>query len=756
MMSLLSLPPELLYMVVGYLEYDSEFEAMRQAFQHLRPIYREPPRPHKTKSVKPITIVRELKELLAPGNENRLRNYLHCNSLLRDVVFARAACAKAVTTGQSRVVKVLLTICPLVLKSQPKEGSPSLLDLAVSRNQFLIRDYLISLREFLISRRCVTVGQVAPVQIQIPAGLSPVISAVELRSLEAVRLAIEEQKCDIHSLSRVARQLHVARFVQLFHPMEYCTPLWIAAANGSVEIVQYLLSQGANANSELFPVIFVAAHQNHVGVVSFLLDVKEHPKLEQIYPGLWLSLLCIKTDATALLYQRLDLSAMCTHFCDMTGPEALGPDLKHLSSLLVLAIKISNREAIQHLMESRHADNICQYLILQPDFSKALHTFFSFDKLARETSEDLLFLIDCIAQKSAHLLAQVCETIIKRHGLWFEIFLQRYPQVSSHILSELKDVVIDAKKRRDIPLLTTLLRNHVKYITETTWQKLLGFRIDLESWDVFLELGALDHINAEHVRDYLQCAFSGFSRTTLNTWLSVLDRFNLNLHSKSTKSPGFSWRYPDASYMTLFEYGIATCDYRLAPLLLARPEVNFVPTDDACQKALKCILEKGSPVPQDNPQKVKLFLEKGFDPMQPLPAKTLTERGLPNRGMPILHCAVIHSCHETVKLLLEHGADPLQGLFQSGKSKFTTALGLAARHHRYPIIKIILQHLEARKIRITWLLRLLPLTQEDQRELRWPEHQVLPSKSRELRSIQLTKILRQQHWRFMYPVPGDD
>ncbi|OQD81575.1 hypothetical protein PENANT_c026G06860 [Penicillium antarcticum] len=613
-MSLLSLPPELLYMVVGYLEYDSEFEAMRQAFQHLRPIYREPPRPHKTKSVKPITIVRELKELLAPGNENRLRNYLHCNSLLRDVVFARAACAKAVTTGQSRVVKVLLTICPLVLKSQPKEGSPSLLDLAVSRNQFLIRDYLISLREFLISRRCVTVGQVAPVQIQIPAGLSPVISAVELRSLEAVRLAIEEQKCDIHSLSRVARQLHVARFVQLFHPMEYCTPLWIAAANGSVEIVQYLLSQGANANSELFPVIFVAAHQNHVGVVSFLLDVKEHPKLEQIYPGLWLSLLCIKTDATALLYQRLDLSAMCTHFCDMTGPEALGPDLKHLSSLLVLAIKISNREAIQHLMESRHADNICQYLILQPDFSKALHTFFSFDKLARETSEDLLFLIDCIAQKSAHLLAQ------------------RYPQVSSHILSELKDVVIDAKKRRDIPLLTTLLRNHVKYITETTWQKLLGFRIDLESWDVFLELGALDHINAEHVRDYLQCAFSGFSRTTLNTWL-------------------------------------------LAPLLLARPEVNFVPTDDACQKALKCILEKGSPVPQDNPQKVKLFLEKGFDPMQPLPAKTLTERGLPNRGMPILHCAVIHSCHETVKLLLEHGADPLQGLFQSGKSKFTTALG---------------------------------------------------------------------------------
>jgi hypothetical protein len=46
-------------------------------------------------------------------------------------------------------------------------------------------------------------------------------------------------------------------------PIQYCTPLWIAAANGSLDIIEYLLSWDANANCELYAAIFVAAYQKH-------------------------------------------------------------------------------------------------------------------------------------------------------------------------------------------------------------------------------------------------------------------------------------------------------------------------------------------------------------------------------------------------------------------------------------------------------------------------------------------------------------
>lgn len=202
----------------------------------------------------------------------------------------------------------------------------------------------------------------------------------------------------------------------------------------------------------------------------------------------------------------------------MIYSDPLGPGLIHLLCLLSLAMNTPNRGVIQQLMESQRADNICHNLILRPDSSNASpHTFFSFDMSVKENPEDLLFLFHCIAQNSAHLLAQVCEATMKTHISLFEIFRQRYPQISLHIFPKLEEVVIDAQKIQDIPLLTNLLRKYAKYITAPTWQNLLVFRIDKESLDVFMELGALGHIGAEHVKEYFIHACWGSSKLTFNT-----------------------------------------------------------------------------------------------------------------------------------------------------------------------------------------------------------------------------------------------
>jgi hypothetical protein len=177
----------------------------------------------------------------------------------------------------------------------------------------------------------------------------------------------------------------------------------------------------------------------------------------------------------------------------------------------------SNKGVIQQLMESQRADNICHNLMLRPDsYNASPHEFFSFDMSVKENLDDLLFLFHCIAQNSAHLLAQVCEATMETHISLVEIFRQRHPQTSSHIFPKLEEVVIKAQKSQDIPLLTNLLRKYAKYITAPTWQNLLAFRIDKELLDVFMEQGALEHIGTELVKEYFIHACWGSSKLTFN------------------------------------------------------------------------------------------------------------------------------------------------------------------------------------------------------------------------------------------------
>lgn len=248
-------------------------------------------------------------------------------------------------------------------------------------------------------------------------------------------------------------------------------------------------------------------------------------------------------------------------------------------------------------------------LILRPDSSNASpHTFFLFDMSVKENPDDL-FIFDCIAQNSVHLPAQVCETTMKSHISLFEIFLQRYLQISLHIFPKLEQVLIDAKSQ-DIPLLTTLLRKNAKYITAPTWQNLLAFRIDKESLDVFMDLGALEHIGAEHVKEYLIHVCWGSSKLTFNTWLGLLDRFDLNLISTITEHGPKRLGSPS---ITLFECAIGHCDYE--SIKLARGELG----------AHRCCLSKSIQIfcRVRQTDKVKLFLDKGFDPMQSCCVDTL-------------------------------------------------------------------------------------------------------------------------------------
>jgi ankyrin repeat protein len=757
-MSLLRLPPEILYMISRYLEYETELYSLVKACPSLRPLFKRALPRTRTTPAQPIKIVQQLNRILGSGNKEQLRRYLLGAVSLSDRDFARKVCAEAVIRGQLKVVKLLVDRCPFLLTQQSTEGSPSLLDLAISRDQKRVRDFLAQYRSFVVSPGVGLERLGARVVVQSSAGQPPAVSAVEQKSLEGVKFAIEQQKCDIHSPSPVTRQLHVAHFAMLFCPMETCTPFWIAAANGSVDIVEYLLSRGANPNSEPYPAIFVAAHQNHAGVVSFLLDVKEYLRLETIYPVLWLSLLSIKNDATVLLSERLDLSEMCTHFCNTISPRRRCPDIIQLLALLVLAMNTSNREVIQQLMESQHAKNICQNLILRDGSSNASsNTFHSFDMSVRDNPEELLFLIDCIAQKYASLLVQVCKETMNRHCFLFEIFYQRYPQISSQLFPALEKVIINAQNGQDIPILTTLLRKYTKHITTPTWQKLLASRlIDKQSLGVILELGALEHINAEHVKSFFlySCTASGTSIST--TWLSLLERFNLDLNSRSTEQAPNHPGSPE----TLFERAIGTCDYEMTQLLLARPEINFTPTDATCKKAFRYIIEEKWINTDSKPDKIRLFLEKGFDPMQPCSVNALINKQSQSQshktGITAFHSAVINTNADIVKLFLDHGADPLQGLFPSRKCKFTTGIGIAVRYNRYGVIKLLLQTLDERGIRIDWLLSLLPLTNEDVDELCGPEHRKHRLHMRPNRNHLHVKVLRQHHWRFMYPVPRDD
>ncbi|KAJ6128208.1 hypothetical protein N7471_009425 [Penicillium samsonianum] len=520
-----------------------------------------------------------------------------------------------------------------------------------------------------------------------------------------------------------------------------CTPVWVAALKGQLDIVKYLVNNGADtsAQSDLVPPVFAAASANQWKIVTFLSASGAHPDLEKISLLAWNWLVAFKNKSTALLIEKLDFNAFVIHILNSVDSADSRVASFTAISLVEFAMKSGKKEFMTPLFQGNHSSTICNSIT-------------SYDLLANRLLVDLVR--NGYIEEADLIVASMAMPLYAGRSLSTGPLACFYERLRD-ILHTPGDGLETANSPNIEPSCSQELpQSTIKQSTvfKESWMKLINEHSMREgALQGFIDLGCLQCLDSKDVKRIFQMV-----------WFGVLDQFGLTLHSPSDPDPErplrTAWRYGPARYstgpqlQTLFEYALYGCPPASFRSLVARPDVDLAPTNETCLKLFELA------ICNCRTETILWFLNNGFQadtkfgesktPPLCLLAQSrynettavnlLLERGASvhaadkyNRSA--LFYAAIYTKTRLVRSLLARGADPLQTSLDREKRQ-NTPLGKAVWHGRVEIVEMFLEALNVRRVRVDWLITYV-------------------LNSRGGNYLKVDKALRRTHWRMVYPVP---
>lgn len=754
--NMLNMPNEILHHIAAFLDYDSDISALSQTCKDLHFIADHILAPRKPTDPQSSHYLVWLKHLLTKGDVDKLNRLLTSTIRLpQDENILGFVSTFAVKRNHLDMIKLVVDNYPSCL-TQKYQGM-SLTGIAVRYHQSKIN-------KFLTSRGCLDSRPENRL----------VFDALEEGSLSKFRHAIEVLKCPIDSQTALKSEIGITVIAEIH--FSSCTPLWVAAYKGRLDIVKYLIDLGADTSigSDRVPALFAAASANRSKVVTFLLESGAHPDLEKIGCFGWRFLTGSKNKMTDLLIEKLDFDALSTQtFKAVDVADSKRTELA-ASALVAFAIESGKKEFMTRLFEGSHS------LIIRKAVSGSNHL------LVKLVKNGFIQEVDSIVA-STHLHQSLMSLPYALYDVTYwlfdgqeppdDVFLLRYFYKKTEDFVHTPCIALETTNARNIetgcsPEPDQSPTNHAAVFKKRWLQLLKSYTSRGDVLQAFISLGFLQHLTSEEVKEIFQSICIIGSRASFQVWLHVLPQFGLDLNSPSKQGDDFTshWRYrtkspsriakdmPESRLETLFEYALYGCPSKALFSLLARPDMNLTPTNKTCQKLFALA------VCNCRNQTVKWFLNNGFAadmkygdggmPLLCLVAQSrfhvsntvdlLLERGASANAMnkyskSALFYAAARGKTGLVKTLLAHGADPLMSShgYHQAKNKYETPLGQAVFRERAEIVDMFLKTLESRRVKIDWLLSLLP-------------GGIAP----ESNEFKIARALTRTHWRMEYPVPG--
>lgn len=748
-MTILRLPNEILSHITLSLDYDSEISALSQTCKALYPIADHILAPRKPTDPQSSHYLSRLKYLVAKGDVDRLHCLLtRTIRLPQDQNILDAVFIFAVKKDYHQVLGFFADNYPCLKATSHRR---SIMQIALQYQHTKVRKFFIS-RGFLDP----------------DPQHGHIFEALREGSLCKLRHAIEKLQYPIDSPTQWRGDSFLTPIGG--RCFATCTPVWVAALKGQLDIVKYLVNNGADtsAQSDLVPPVFAAASANQWKIVTFLSASGAHPDLERISLLGWNWLVAFKNKSTALLIEKLDFNAFIIHILNSVNPADSRVASFTAISLVEFAMKSGKKEFMRRLFQGNHSSTICNNIT-------------SYDLLANRLLADLVrngyveeadLIVASMAMRKSpsclfrNLSSAICWSFSKYGSSGGTFLLRCFYERLRDILHTPGGGLETANSQNIGPSCSQELpQSTIKQSTvfKESWMKLINEHSMREgALQRFIDLGCLQCLDIKDVKRIFQMVCMHGDRTCFHVWFGVLDQFGLTLDSPSDPDPErplrTAWRYGPARYstgpqlQTLFEYALYGCPPASFRSLVARPDVDLAPTNETCLKLFELA------ICNCRTETILWFLNNGFQadtkfgesktPPLCLLAQSrynettavnlLLERGASvhaadkyNRSA--LFYAAIYTKTRLVRTLLARGADPLKTSLDREKRQ-NTPLGKAVWHGRVEIVEMFLEALNVRRVRLDWLITYV-------------------LNSRGGNYLKVDKALRRTHWRMVYPVP---
>ncbi|CAI7648511.1 unnamed protein product [Penicillium glandicola] len=731
-MNMLHLPNEILNHIINSLDYDSEISALSQTCTALYPIANHILAPRKPTDPQSSHYLSRLKYLATKGDVDRLNTL--CTGTIKlpqDQNIVDAIFIIAVKKDYHQVLGFFADNYPLCLKAATHEGNIM---------QTTLRYQHTKVRQFFISR-----GFLDPIPQR-----GHIFGALQEGSISKLRHAVEELRYPIDS------------------PTQW--RVWVAALKGQLDIVEYLVNNGADtsAQSDVVPPLFAAASANRWKIVTLLLASGAYPDLEKISLWAWNWLAAFKNKSTGLLIEELDFDAFLIYIPNIVDSTDLTVAAFTATNLVKFAMRSGKKEFMTQLFQGKSSSTIYKNIAGYDESAESLLA----NLVRNGYIEEANLLVSSLAMhKSPSSLFRTLSSAIS----WS---FAKYGSPGGNFLlkcfyKRLQDILHTPDGGSETANSPSIGSSCFQELPERTIKQSTAFK---ESWmklinehsmrdgalQGFIDLGCLQYLDSKDVKRIFQMVCMHGDRTCFQVWFGVLSQFGLTLDSPSDPDPGrplrTAWRYGPARYSigpqleTLFEYALYGCPPANFCSLVARPDVDLAPTNETCLKLFELALCNC------RTETILWFLNNGFQadtvfgenktPPLCLLAQSrynvttavnlLLERGASvhatdKYNRPALFYAAIYTKTRLVRTLLAHGADPLQTSLDDEK-RHNTPLRRAVWHGGVEIVEMFLEALNVRRVRVDWLITCV-LNRSGGRYLK------------------VDRALRQAHWRMVYPVP---
>ncbi|KAJ5909633.1 hypothetical protein N7504_004276 [Penicillium tannophilum] len=748
-MNISNIPNEILHQIATFLDYESDIFALSQTCKDLHSIADRILAPRKPTDPQSSHYLVWLKHLLTKRDVDKLHRLLTSTiKLPQDENIIGFVSTFAVKRGYLDIVRLVVDNYPSCL-TQTYQGM-SLTKLALRYNHSKIN-------RFLTSRGCL---DPRPENGQI-------FNALDEGSLSKFRHAIEVLNCPIDSETALTSDLG-GTFVAGVH-FTSRSPLWVAAYKGRLDIVKYLINLGADTStrSDPVPALFAAAMANRSEVVVFLLESSAHPDLQKIGCNAWRILTGCKNRMTELLIEKLDFDALTLQtFKSVDSADSKRTEYA-ANNLVRFAIESGKKELMTRLFQGSHSAAIRKAIsgsgyLLEPLVRNGCIHEADLIMASIDLHKLQLFL--------PHTIYGAIDWVPGNQEPYGNAFVLKYFYEKTEDFVHAPGITLETTNAQDsgagcIPEPVQNTTNQAAVFKKAWMQLFKSYSTRGDVLQAFINLGFLQYLTKEEAKHTFQRICIHGSRASFQIWLQVLPQFGLCLDSSSEPGDDLTdgWRYysdrryrsvkhsPESRLETLFEYALYGCPSKSLFSLLARPDMELRPTNKTCLKLFALAVRNC------RNQTIDWFLNNGFAadlkhgegdmPLLCLAAQSrfhvaktvdlLLERGVSASTM---NSALFHAAENgktrMVRTLLAHGADPLMGSHRHPKppSKYETPLGRAILGERVEIVKMFLETLESRRVRIDWLLSLVP-----------------PGTG--TNEMKIARALTQTHWRMAYPVP---